>query len=622
MSKIKALIATGLGFNCEYESGKAFELAGADADIKDIRDIINGKVNIFDYHAMMLIGGFSYGDDLGSGKAIANLLRFKKINEERFIDLIKKFVEQKKVVFGICNGFQVLMKLGILPGFDNNYENQTCTIALNNSSRYEDRWINLKFNSKSKCIATKGIDSMYVPVRHGEGKIITKDNTVLERIMTNNHYFAQYIDPKTNESTMTYPMNPNGAVNAIAGLCDETGLIFGMMPHPEAFLMFENHPHWTRLKREYNEKKIELPKYGQGLKLFKNIVEYCEETFRMEKKSFTYKDTGVDINAADQNQKILKNMIKQTYSKHVIPDVKGLGSMFEIPKDIKNPILVSGTDGVGTKLKIAFMMDKHDTVGIDAVALCVNDIIRRGAKPLFFLDYLAVGKLEQNKVNEIVKGVIEGCNQANCSLIGGETAQMPEFYNDSYELAGFSVGIIDKEKMITGDNIKPGDLIIGLASSGIHSNGYTLARKVLLSKNNINDIAYDNVTIGQALLEPSRIYVKPIIDILENNNKNITGLCNITGSAFNKLKKLNSDVGFKIEKLLPIPKVFELLQKQGNITNQEMFSTFNMGIGFVIIAKNANFLDGFEEKYGYKADIIGMVDDTKKVNIIEKKVIL
>jgi phosphoribosylformylglycinamidine cyclo-ligase len=337
----------------------------------------------------------------------------------------------------------------------------------------------------------------------------------------------------------------------------------------------------------------------------------------------TYKNVGVDIRAADDNQKIIKNFIKETYSKFVIPDNKGLGAMFEIPPGYKNPVLISGTDSVGTKLRLAFELDKHDTIGIDAVALCVNDTIRRGARPLFFLDFIGIGKLKQENINSIVQGIIEGCRQAGCSLIGGETAQLPETYpEDEYELVGFSVGIVDKDKMVTGDNIRPGDMVIGLASSGIHSNGYTLARKALLSKNKLSATAFDGGTIGEAMMEPSRIYVRPVLDILENHRESITGLANITGSAFNKLLKLNANVGFRIDKLMNTPKVFNLIQREGNISDKEMFSTFNMGIGFIIIARKADFITGFEEKYGYKAEIIGVVDESKKVIIKEKNLVL
>jgi len=275
--KVKALIPTGLGFNCEYESARAFELAGAETRIVDIRDLISGEVNLFDYDVLMIIGGFCFGDDLGSGKAVANLLRYKKIKGKRFIDLIRDFVLTKKgVVLGVCNGFQVLIKLGILPGFDHNYEEQNCTLTQNDSGRYEDRWVTLRFNSDSPCIATRGLSVMQVPVRHGEGKLIAENKSVLARLMGKNHYVAQYVDPKTLEPTLQYPLNPNGSAHAVAGICDETGRIFGMMPHPEAFLLFENHPAWTREKRALREQGKEIPRYGSGLKIFENIVAYCK----------------------------------------------------------------------------------------------------------------------------------------------------------------------------------------------------------------------------------------------------------------------------------------------------------------------------------------------------------
>ncbi len=273
---MRALIPTGLGFNCENESKRAFELAGGSADIVDIRDLISGEIDLFRYDCLMIIGGFSYGDDLGSGKAVSDLLRFRKINGERFIDLIKRFVvKEKRVVFGVCNGFQVLVRLGILPGFDGDYEDQRCTLSLNNSGRYEDRWVRLKFNPSSNCIATEGLDQMDIPVRHGEGNLIFASEDDRKRALEKNHHFAQYVDDN-GDPTMAYPKNPNGSRDAIAGICDETGRIFGMMPHPEAFLLFENHPHWTRMRRDCIDKGIAVPKEGDGLRIFKNIVEYCE----------------------------------------------------------------------------------------------------------------------------------------------------------------------------------------------------------------------------------------------------------------------------------------------------------------------------------------------------------
>ncbi|MBD3203135.1 phosphoribosylformylglycinamidine cyclo-ligase [Candidatus Woesearchaeota archaeon] len=341
----------------------------------------------------------------------------------------------------------------------------------------------------------------------------------------------------------------------------------------------------------------------------------------MKEKKFTYKKAGVDIDAADKNQKLIKHMIKETYSKNVLHDKEGLGAMYQIPSGYKNPVLVSGTDGVGTKLKIAFLMDKHDTIGIDLVAMCANDIIRRGAKPLFFMDYIATGKLKQHVVREIIKGIIKGCRQAQCSLIGGETAQMPDFYKkDEYDLSGFCTGIAEKQNIISGKKIKTGDKIIGLESTGIHSNGFSLVRKVLLSEHNIDEEIFNSKKLGEILLTPTRIYVKPILEILDEHPEVISGLVHMTGSAYNKLLRMNPEVGYKIKKLLKIPKIFDVIQKYGSISGKEMFSTFNMGIGFMIIARNSDFLEGFEEKYGYKAEVIGVVDDSKKVRIFEKEI--
>ncbi|MBU0758499.1 MAG: phosphoribosylformylglycinamidine cyclo-ligase [Nanoarchaeota archaeon] len=340
-------------------------------------------------------------------------------------------------------------------------------------------------------------------------------------------------------------------------------------------------------------------------------------------KPLTYKDAGVDISAADMSKKEIKKLISSTFSKYVIPDTEGLGAMFELPKGYNNPILVSGTDGVGTKLKIAVMMDKHDTIGIDLVAMCANDIIRRGAKPLYFMDYIATGKLEKNQVNYIVRGVVEGCRQAECSLIGGETAQMPDFYGKGdYDISGFCTGIVEKGRLIDGSKIRSGDVIVGFASTGLHSNGYSLARKALFPKYSVFDIVYDGRKLGEELIAPTQMYVRAVLDILENHFEDITGLAHITGSAFTKLMRFGRGFGYQFDRLFPIPKIFGLIQEAGNITDAEMFSTFNMGCGFMIVCRKADFLDGFFEKYGYCAEVIGKVDDSGKVRIPEKGIVL
>ena len=312
-------------------------------------------------------------------------------------------------------------------------------------------------------------------------------------------------------------------------------------------------------------------------------------------KSFSesYKAAGVDITAGYKAVELMKEHVAKTMMFGNVPsDIGGFGGLFELDiKNIKEPVLVSGTDGVGTKLKMAFLMDKHDTVGIDCVAMCVNDIICVGAKPLFFLDYIAVGKNYPEKVAMIVKGVAEGCIQSEAALIGGETAEMPGFYpEDEYDLAGFAVGVVDKSKILKKETICEGDVIIGLPSSGVHSNGFSLVRKVLdVEKEDIKKplAALGGKSIGETLLTPTKIYVKPMVKLFEEVT--VKSVAHITGGGFyeNIPRSLPKGFGVKIEretvKVLPI---FELIAERGNIPERDMFNTFNMGVGMtVIVAK-------------------------------------
>jgi len=301
----------------------------------------------------------------------------------------------------------------------------------------------------------------------------------------------------------------------------------------------------------------------------------------------TYKDSGVDVHSGYETVKLIKDYVKKTYTKGVMSDIGGFGGMFAIDKDeYEEPVLVSGTDGVGTKLMIAFMADKHDTIGEDAVAMCVNDVICQGAKPLFFLDYIATGKLEPKKAADIVKGVSEGCIKAGCALIGGETAEMPGLYgNEEYDIAGFCVGIVDKKKIIDGSKIIEGDILIGIPSSGIHSNGYSLVRKVFFDHRNYDINQYFEElgrTLGEELLTPTRIYPKLVLDMVSKFE--IKGMSNITGGGFYENIPRMFPVGITADidtaniNVLPI---FKLMQKEGSIDTDEMYSTFNMGIGIV-----------------------------------------
>ena len=300
-----------------------------------------------------------------------------------------------------------------------------------------------------------------------------------------------------------------------------------------------------------------------------------------------YKDAGVDVANGQKEVELIKKLVEKTQSENVLSKLGGFSGLFSLENlNIKNPVLVSGTDGVGTKVMLAQMMDKHDTIGIDCVAMCVNDILCQGAKPLFFLDYIACGKLVPEKMEKIVKGVADGCLQANSSLIGGETAEMPGLYKENdYDLAGFCVGIVDKEKIITGEKIKKGDHIFGLKSSGIHSNGYSLVRKIVLEKEKLSldeKIEGLDTSLGEELLKPTKIYVKEILALLEKIE--INGLSHITGGGFyeNIPRMIPDGLCAKIDlRNIPLPKIFLLLEKWGELDKKDMYETFNMGVGLV-----------------------------------------
>lgn len=301
----------------------------------------------------------------------------------------------------------------------------------------------------------------------------------------------------------------------------------------------------------------------------------------------TYKDAGVDVEAGYEAVKLMRNHVKRTFRPEVLTDIGGFGGLFALNKNnYEEPVLVSGTDGVGTKLKMAFLTDKHDTVGIDCVAMCVNDIVCSGAEPLFFLDYVAVGKNRPEKVAEIVKGVAEGCVLSGCALIGGETAEMPGFYpEDEYDVAGFAVGIVDRKKIIDGKSIKEGDKLIGLASSGIHSNGYSLVRKLLnpTGQRLQEYIEALGCTLGEELIKPTKIYVKTILDIKEKYA--IKGIAHITGGGFieNIPRMIPDGLRVQIRKgTWPVLPIFNLLQKLGDLGEKDIYNTFNMGIGMVL----------------------------------------
>jgi len=335
-----------------------------------------------------------------------------------------------------------------------------------------------------------------------------------------------------------------------------------------------------------------------------------------------YSEAGVSLEAGYKSVDLIKKHVARTKRAGMVSGIGSFGGLFDLASlGYKEPMLVSGTDGVGTKLKLAFMMDKHDTIGQDVVAMCVNDVIAQGAAPLFFLDYIAVGKNFPEKIEQIVKGVADGCVMADCALIGGETAEMPDMYDiDDYDIAGFTVGCVEKSKIITGEKTKAGDVVIGLASSGVHSNGFSLVRKIVLKDNGLDlNTKFDELSdsLGNTLLTPTRIYVKPVLEVLKSVD--VHGIAHITGGGFyeNMPRCLNEGLGIEITKgtweVLPI---FKVLQKLSGMEENEMYNVFNMGVGMILVVdeKDVENTLAILEAQGEKASVIGKVTNQEGIS--------
>ena len=336
--------------------------------------------------------------------------------------------------------------------------------------------------------------------------------------------------------------------------------------------------------------------------------------------SESYSKSGVNLEAGYEVVRRIKKHISTTNRLGTMGNIGSFGGMFDLSiLNYKEPVLVSGTDGVGTKLVIAQTLDKHDTIGQDVVAMCVNDCLAQGAEPLFFLDYVAVGKNHPAQIEQIVKGVADGCILAGCALIGGETAEMPGMYaEDEYDIAGFSVGVVEKSKLIDGSKVEVGDTIVGIASSGVHSNGFSLVRRIINESMDTYDTPFEGSTVGEVLLTPTKIYIKPVLEVIKNVD--VHAICHITGGGFdeNIPRVVHDDQGILInEGTWPILPIFKYLEKTGNIPHREMFNVFNMGIGMMIIVKpsDADKVISILESKGEKAYKIGEITNQKGVVI-------
>jgi phosphoribosylformylglycinamidine cyclo-ligase len=343
-------------------------------------------------------------------------------------------------------------------------------------------------------------------------------------------------------------------------------------------------------------------------------------------EKLTYKDAGVDTKEGEKAVRLMKSHVQKTFNKNVLTGLGGFGSLFKLDMtDLTEPVLVSGTDGVGTKLKIAFLMDKHDTVGQDCVAMCVNDILCQGAKPLFFLDYIATGKVQAEKIADIVKGIADGCLLAGCALVGGETAEMPDFYqNGEYDMAGFAVGVVDKSKIIDGSTIQEGDVVIGLPSSGLHSNGFSLVRKLYFDKLGLSVTDYIEelgMTLGEALITPTKIYTQACEAV--STDIEIKGILHITGGGFfeNIPRIIPEGLGVEISLgTWEIPPIINHIQLSGNIEQDDMYATFNMGIGMMMITSEGESFKVISRlsRIGEKASVVGKIIQGSGVTLCQK----
>ncbi|HEX6834147.1 MAG TPA: phosphoribosylformylglycinamidine cyclo-ligase [Rudaea sp.] len=345
-----------------------------------------------------------------------------------------------------------------------------------------------------------------------------------------------------------------------------------------------------------------------------------------QKEALTYRAAGVDIDAGEEVVERIKPLVARTFRKEVMAGLGGFGALFELAGRYRDPVLVSGTDGVGTKLKLAQMLNRHDTIGIDLVAMCVNDVLVQGAEPLFFLDYFATGKLDVDTTVSVIGGIARGCEIAGCALIGGETAEMPDMYGaGEYDLAGFSVGAVEKSALIDGGKVRAGDAIVGIASSGPHSNGYSLIRKILARAGITPERGFDldlgGTTLADALLAPTQIYVKPILELLRRQD--VHGMAHITGGGLteNIIRVVPEGLGVALDsKLWKLPAVFDWLQREGNVPTVEMWRTFNCGIGYTLIVARDDAQSTIERlsSLGLAASTIGQIvaaNDDERVRI-------
>lgn len=578
MGALRALVLRAPGINCDRETAQACRLAGFETDLVHINQLLKTPEELLDYHFLVIPGGFAYGDDLGAGTILA-----KKIQLHLGTQLTQ-FIAEGRPVLGICNGFQVLVRLGLLPGNVQDSSLQA-TLTENESAQFECRWTALT-TQKSACLFTQGIErAIEIPVAHGEGQFVFTGDIV--NLQNSGQLPLLYASTTTEApEPISYPDNPNGSVGNVAGICNTQGNVFGLMPHPERYVNAMQHP----LRRG------QINDQGDGLLIFQNAYNYVQASLSLpvevSNKRNSYADSGVDIEAGETAVRLMKEAVRTAQGSDVMAGIGAFAGVFRAKslQKMKRPALVASTDGVGTKTLLAAQAGRYDTIGYDIVNHSVNDLLAQGARPLFFMDYLAVNKLDPVQAATIVEGVANACKEADCALLGGETAEMPDVYKEgTFDLAGTIVGAVEEENAHNGTTICEGDTILGIPSNGLHTNGYSLVRRIFASYPLDTIFPELGEPLVDTLLRPHRSYLYEINllrEYLEDRGRYIKGIAHITGGGFKG----------NIARILPagtqaiintqswtVPPLFQLIARLGNIEKEELYRTFNMGIGMVIV---------------------------------------
>ncbi len=594
----RALVLRAPGVNCDRETAHACRLVGFETDLVHINQLIKAPERLLNYTLLVIPGGFSYGDDLGAGALLAKNLTIHLGSQ------LQRFIDDERLVLGICNGFQVLVRAGLLPGNAQPSPGRLSIASLtdNASAQFECCWVTLGIET-SICLFTQWINHpLELPVAHGEGQFVLADTALLAQLQKNGQIPLIYMSPTGRG--VTYPANPNGSFGNIAGVCNARGNVLGLMPHPERYVSALQHPRRHAISGASAGE-------GHGLLLFKNAYEYTRTMFDRRRYSApgytspwpgqtgggarpagaqtSYATSGVDISAADYARELMKDAVQATHGPEVLAGMGAFAGIIDAKsiRQMRHPALVASTDGAGTKTLIAAQAGRFDTIGRDLVNHSVNDLLAQGAKPLFFMDYLAMGKLDALQAATIVRGVAEACRIVGCALLGGETAEMPGVYlPGAFDLAGTIVGVVEHTAIIDGSAITPGDVLLGLPSSGLHTNGYSLARRVFAPYPLDTIFPELGEPLVDALLRPHRCYLAEIQSLQKHPAITIKGIAHITGGAFagNIARILPAGTQAVIEThAWTPPPLFQLLGRLGHVERAELYQTLNMGVGMILV---------------------------------------